>query len=125
MDALIREHESKAKPRVPIVPAAPPFEARDPYTFDTPTGQIVYDHALCRDCKTKICVETCVPQILRVENDAVVLNISREDAKAGKCTECLACEVECRVGGNGGGRVILPIAGLDEYRSKLQPHGLP
>ncbi|MEW5873603.1 MAG: ATP-grasp domain-containing protein [Candidatus Zixiibacteriota bacterium] len=118
MDALIQESKDRARTRAPIVPSSPPFEAKEPYTFETPTGQVVLDHALCRDCKTKICVETCVPQILRVENDAVVLNISREDAKAGKCTECLACEVECRVGGNGGGRVILPIAGLDEYRSK-------
>lgn len=119
MHTLLKEHKGDGKPHKPIVPAAPTFEANDPYEFETLTGRIVYDHALCRECKTKICVDTCVPQILRVENDVVVLNISREDAKAGKCTECLACEVDCRVGGNGGGRVILPIPGLDEYRLQL------
>ncbi|MBD3298446.1 MAG: succinyl-CoA synthetase subunit beta [candidate division Zixibacteria bacterium] len=116
MHALIEDNKGRSGKREMPVPAAPEFDAKDPYTFDTPTGTIVYDHALCRDCKTKICIETCVPQILREENDVVVLNISRDEAKAGKCTECLACEVECRVGGNAGGRVILPVPGLDEYR---------
>ena len=115
---LIEERKATATKREMIVPSVPVFEAKDPYTFDTPTGQVVLDHARCRECKTKICVETCVPQILREEDGVVVLNISREDAKAGKCTECLACEVECRVGGYDGGRVILPIPELDEYRTK-------
>lgn len=116
MQALLNERKGKPAKRELRTPSAPAFEAKDPYTFETPTGSIVFDHALCRDCKTKICIETCVPQILREENGVVVLNISREDAKSGKCTECLACEVECRMGGNAGGRVILPIPGLDEYR---------
>jgi ferredoxin len=55
---------------------------------------------------------------LKEENVVPVLNITREEAKAGKCIECLACEVECRVGGAGGGRVVLPIPGLEEYRQK-------
>lgn len=116
MHTLIEDSKGQSGKREMPVPAAPEFDAKDPYTFDTPTGTIVYDHALCRDCKTKICIETCVPQILREENGVVVLNISREEAKAGKCTECLACEVECRIGGNAGGRVMLPVPGLDEYR---------
>jgi ferredoxin len=45
-----------------------------------------------------------------------VLNISLEDAKRGKCIECLACEVECYFHGNRGGRIQLPIEGLVEYR---------
>jgi succinyl-CoA synthetase beta subunit len=118
MDALIKEHGKPSQPRQAAVPSVPEFDAKDPYTFETPTGKIVYDHKLCRDCNTKICIETCVPQILMEQDGVPVLNISRDDAKAGKCTECLACEVECRVGGNAGGRVMLPITGLDEYRQR-------
>ena len=117
MQLLVGANKANAQPRKPIVPSVPVFEAKDPYTFDTPTGTIVYDHKVCRDCESKICVETCVPQILKLEDGKPVLKISREDAKGGQCTECLACEVECRVGGKGGGRVMLPIPGLDEYRS--------
>ncbi|MBI3872588.1 MAG: hypothetical protein HY304_05880 [candidate division Zixibacteria bacterium] len=92
---------------------------KDPYTFETPTGRIVYDHALCRQCESKVCIHTCVPEILKEENGVPVLDITREEAKSGKCIECLACEVECRIGGAAGGRVTLPIPGLDEYRAKM------
>ena len=54
-----------------------------------------------------------MPGILRLEGDVPVLNITLEEARKGKCTECLACEVECAFEGNGGGRVLLPIPGLD------------
>jgi succinyl-CoA synthetase beta subunit len=116
MKTLIGEQGAKTESRTMAVPSVPEFKPKDPYTFETPTGRVVIDHKLCQDCKTKTCIENCVPQILSEENGVPVLNIARDDAKAGKCTECLACEVECRVGGNGGGRVELPIAGLDQYR---------
>lgn len=119
MKALIAERGPQTKPRPMAVPSTPEFDPKDPYSFDTPTGKVVIDYALCKECKTKSCIETCAPQILSLENNVPILNISRDDAKAGKCTECLACEVECRIGGNSGGRVILPIAGLDEYRADL------
>ncbi|MBZ0290617.1 MAG: hypothetical protein K8I30_23535, partial [Anaerolineae bacterium] len=38
--------------------------AAEPYTFETVThGTITYDHAICRDCETKACIEMCVPHI--------------------------------------------------------------
>lgn len=87
---------------------------QEPYTFETVTGgTITYDHAVCRDCETKICVQTCVPQILSIVNEVPVLNISLEDARKGSCIECLACEVECYFLGNRGGTIRLPIAGLE------------
>lgn len=119
MQELLEAQHDKAAPRKLALPVTPEFVPKDPYTFETPTGRVLIDHALCRTCKTKSCIQTCVPQILKDQDGVVVLNISREDAKAGKCIECLACEVECRVGGNAGGRVILPIPGLDEYRAKI------
>ena len=93
---------------------AQPEPAQEPYTFETVTsGTITFDHARCRDCESKICVETCVPQILALDGDVPVLNISREAARRGGCTECLACEVECYFLGNRGGRIDLPISGLE------------
>jgi succinyl-CoA synthetase beta subunit len=88
--------------------------AREPYSFETITnGNVVLDHAACRECESKVCVERCVPGILSLDGDVPVLNISPEEARRGGCTECLACEVECAFDGNGGGQVFLPIAGLD------------
>jgi len=104
-------------PEIPPATLLPPRRAERPYTFETVTGgTITYDHAACATCETKICVETCVPKILELKDGAPVLNISLEDAKRGKCIECLACEVECYFHGNRGGRIQLPIEGLVEYR---------
>lgn len=91
----------------------------DPYTFDIMTGQITYDHALCLECESKICVESCIPEILKLEDDVPVLAITREEAKAGKCIECLACEIECVFHGNRGAYIDLPIPGLDEYKGAV------
>lgn len=86
------------------------------YFFDTITsGKVSFDYELCKECKTKICIKECQRQILKLENDVPVLNITKEEAKKGKCTECLACEVECEMHGNNGGKIELPIEGLDEY----------
>lgn len=118
LKTLLESRKEQTGKRILAVPSAPKTEAKEPYQFDTPTGSITFDHAVCRTCSSKACIHTCVPQILKEENGVAVLNISREDAKAGKCIECLACEVECKIGGAGGGQVYLPIAGLDEYRKK-------
>jgi len=93
--------------------------AEKPYSFETITGTITYDHAACADCESKICIEKCVPEILKLENDVPVLAISKDEAKAGKCIECLACEVECIFHGNKGAYIDLPIAGLEEYLEKV------
>lgn len=91
-----------------------PPPAAEPYKFDTISGGMVtLDHAACAECASKICVETCVPQILSLDNDVPVLNISPEQARKGGCIECLACQVECYFEGNQGGFVSLPIEGLD------------
>jgi succinyl-CoA synthetase beta subunit len=87
-----------------------------PYTFETVTGgAVTYDHAVCAACESKVCVSECVPKILSLNEAGLpVLNISAEEAKKGRCTECLACEVECLFHGAGGGYVHLPIPGLDD-----------
>jgi succinyl-CoA synthetase beta subunit len=96
------------------IPTREPFTPQEPYSFETVTGgTVTFDYARCRECESKICVETCVPKILSLEGDVPVLNITREDANRGGCIECLACEVECHFLGNRGGRIELPIAGLE------------
>ncbi|MFO7322460.1 MAG: ATP-grasp domain-containing protein [Chloroflexota bacterium] len=92
---------------------APPMA--EPYTFETISGgTVAYDHALCAHCETKACIKACVPQILSLDGEVPVLNITREEAKRGGCIECLACEVECYFQGNKGGYITLPVPGLDE-----------
>jgi succinyl-CoA synthetase beta subunit len=94
-----------------------PKAAEKPYSFSTPTGEITYDHAVCAHCETKACLTACVPQILKLSEDGLpVLKVTLEEAQRGRCTECLACEVDCRALGAGGGHVRLPVPGLDEYR---------
>lgn len=103
-------------PRRP--PRRRPEPAERPYTFKTPTGAITYDHAICARCESKACVAACVPQILKTSQEGVpVLKVTLEEAARGRCTECLACEVDCRALGAGGGHVRLLVPGLDEYRA--------
>jgi succinyl-CoA synthetase beta subunit len=111
LDELIKETEpAQAVPQPPQRP-----EPLEPYTFDTVTGgKVILDHAACRDCDNQVCIERCVPQILTLEGGVPVLNITPEEAGKGGCIECLACEIECYFEGNRGGRVLLPIPGLDE-----------
>jgi hypothetical protein len=114
LDALIQEGKLSDIP-----PADPRPEPEDPYSFDTVTGgTVTFDHAVCARCETKVCVQECARKILRLNKGLPELNITREEAKAGRCVECLACEVECKFLGAGGGHVDLPIPGLEEYRQK-------
>ncbi len=94
--------------------------AQRPYTFETVTdGTVTFDHAVCATCESKICVQECVPQILALnEEGCPVLNITPEEAKKGRCIECLACDVSCYFQGAGGGFVELPIPGLEAYREQ-------
>ncbi len=116
LDTLIQSFDPPEPSSGPI----PYPKAQEPYSFETITGgRVTFDHALCRDCENKICIETCVPSILRLERDVPILVISAEDARKGGCTECLACQVECYFEGNKGGFVDLPIPGLDDYAQRL------
>ncbi len=91
------------------------IEHHSSYCFSTVTGGTVsYDYERCRQCESKVCINTCVSKILKLEDGVPVLSISVEDAKKGKCSECLACEVECFFEGNAGGKITLPISGLED-----------
>jgi succinyl-CoA synthetase beta subunit len=114
LDALIKAGET-------VVPKARPEPERvgEPrlYQFQTVTGgTVTFDHSICATCETKVCVKECAGRILSLNEDGLpVLNITREEAQKGRCSECLACEVECFFGGAGGGKIALPIPGLAEY----------
>jgi hypothetical protein len=67
-------------------------------------------------CESKVCVQECARQILSLDGEGLpMLNITAEEARKGRCVECLACEVDCFFKGTGGGRIELPIPGLDDY----------
>jgi len=81
-DALVNSHI----PGERETDFSPPV-ARRPYMFETPTGTVRFDHDRCLKCESKVCIDTCVPGILRLEDQVPVLNVTKEDAKNGKCIE--------------------------------------
>ena len=114
----LEELVGSSTPPPPQAPRRRDKPVERPYTFKTPTGEVTYDHAVCTRCESKACVAACVPQILKLDDGGLpVLNVTLEEAARGRCTECLACEVDCRALGAGGGHVRLPVPGLDEYRA--------
>jgi succinyl-CoA synthetase beta subunit len=110
LDALITDRERRDVP-----PPTRRLAAHRPYSFETVTGgTVTFDHALCAVCESKVCVKECAREILSLSDEGLpVLNITRQEAQKGGCVECLACEVDCRFQGAGGGHVQLPIPGLD------------
>jgi Fe-S-cluster-containing dehydrogenase component len=89
------------------------------YVFTTITGRISCDHSKCPACRSKGCVPACIYNVLKLEEGKPVLAISAEEAKRGKCTECLACEIFCAFHEQDAIIVHLPIPGLKEYREQV------
>lgn len=96
-----------------------PVLSPNAYSFDTKTGKLTIDHEKCSACRSRGCIEACIPGILKLEENKPVLSISREEAAKGKCTECLACEIFCRFNEQAAVWIDLPIEGLKEYREKI------
>ena len=46
-------------------------ENKNPYEFKSMTGRVLFDHSLCLDCESKVCIEACSPEILKLEKDFV------------------------------------------------------
>jgi len=84
------------------------------YNFDTITGKLIINHEKCKTCVDKPCVDSCAAKILKFDNDKPVLSITPQEAKKGRCTECLACELACQFHGNKAIYIDLPISGLDK-----------
>ncbi len=116
MEELIHAGESLGHRVRSIEVFSPPAER---YSFEILTGNLFIDQDKCRDCQSKGCVEACTAGILAIEDGRAALAISREDAKRGKCTECLACEIFCKFHEQDAIFIHLPIPGLKEYRDSL------
>jgi len=108
MDKLLKEYKPTAKTEKPQVGLK-----KVDYEFESMTGKVQFQYDLCAQCSSKICIEACQTGILKLENGKPVLAVTEEEAKKGKCTECLACELECRMHGSKGCYVLLPIENLD------------
>jgi succinyl-CoA synthetase beta subunit len=117
MEELILENDNASHE---VTSITEPDYPDDAYAFDTFTGKIYFDHSLCADCKTQGCVSSCKPSILKLDMGKPVLSISEEEAKKGKCTECLACEIFCLFHEQDAIAIHLPIPGLKEYRNKMK-----
>jgi len=90
------------------------------YSFPTLTGRVSFDHSQCLHCASKGCVGACAPKILKIDSEGrPVLAIPEAEAKKGKCTECLACEIYCRFHEKQAIFIQLPIPGLKEYRDGI------
>jgi succinyl-CoA synthetase beta subunit len=84
------------------------------YHFETLTGMLYIRHEKCESCAEKPCVDSCSAGILKFDGGKPVLTIAPEEAKRGRCTECLACELACEFHGNKAIFIDLPIPGLGE-----------
>ncbi|MBN1940263.1 MAG: acetate--CoA ligase family protein [Candidatus Aminicenantes bacterium] len=103
-----------------VRPMKEPLIQTSAYSFATLTGRISIDHSQCLHCESKGCISACAPRILKVDEDGrPVLAISEPEAKKGKCTECLACELYCRFHEKQAVTIELPIPGLKEYRDGI------
>jgi succinyl-CoA synthetase beta subunit len=97
----------------------PPKDTREKpgssaYHFETLTGRLYIRHENCESCTAKPCVESCAAAILKFDDGKPILAITPEEAKRGRCTECLACELACEFHGNKAIFIDLPIPGLKE-----------
>jgi succinyl-CoA synthetase beta subunit len=117
MEELIIANDSASHEVKPMSDPAIPEGA---YAFETFTGKIFFDHSRCANCKSHGCVTSCKPDILGLSEGKPVLSISEEEAKKGKCTECLACEIFCKFHEQEAITIHLPIPGLKEYRNKIR-----
>ena len=116
LEELVKENQSTYHEVKPVVDPSLP---KNCYFFETLTGKLSIDHRKCPDCRTKGCIEACKAEILKLEDGKPVLSVSREEAKKGKCTECLACEIFCTFHEQDAIFIHLPILGLKEYRQKI------
>lgn len=109
----------------PVAGISNPDAPAEPYAFETVTGSVTFDHAKCRSCSDQVCIAACAPGILKLAGRAPVLSISTDDAMKGKCTECLACEIECWARAKNAIRIDLPIPGYDEAVKEAARFGDP
>lgn len=92
----------------------PPFVGSG-YNFAINGGRVWIDHAQCDPATTDIVVQKS-SGLLKEDNGKPVLAVSEEEI-AGKDSELIALEIECRYAGKPVVFVDLPIPGLDEEKT--------
>ncbi|MBN1511286.1 MAG: hypothetical protein JXB13_04675, partial [Phycisphaerae bacterium] len=85
---------------------------RNALTFPISGGAVYVDLDRCDDRTTAVLMEYG-KDIFKIENNRPALALSEKDV-AGKDSELIACEVECRHKANDAVFVHLPIRGLGE-----------
>jgi len=80
----------------------------------------------CSLCSTKVCLEVCEtqggPLVLDDETGVPTLRWIAEEVTRGGCSECLGCELDCRVHGRSAITITMPLRGFDKYlRSLAEP----
>jgi len=79
--------------------------------YEFRTGKVLVDENKCTGCQSLACVKPCSlygGYLFRVQNKKMILGIDQEQVPR-KCTECLACENECNLRGQGALKVSLPV----------------
>lgn len=116
MEKLIEKNQFRPHS---VRPLSEPDLSGHGFSFETLTGSVHINQSECAGCTTKGCVEACHAGILKLEKGLPVLACSESDAKKGKCTECLACEIFCTFHERNALFIRLPIPGLREYRKQV------
>ncbi len=101
----------------------------DTLEFETMAGAIIrFDLKKCDECKTKACIEAdhlpFLGSVLESKNGRPSLMWSKDEIKKGKCTDCVACELECQLRGDGGVTITYVMPKLDEYLADLEKKGI-
>jgi len=89
--------------------------------FKTRTGEVILDTSKCDGCTTYACVKACSlygRSIFSIRQRRVAV-VDLENAGR-SCIECLACEQDCEMFGNGAISIVLPFPELEEYRRKIR-----
>jgi len=99
--------------------------------FEARTAEITIDYSRCEPAIKNIsnpscgfaCVKACRlygRNVLKCEGNKPVLSVSDPEEIKRLDNECLGCEYGCWAYGEGCISIVLPLAGLEEYRRKLK-----
>jgi succinyl-CoA synthetase beta subunit len=79
--------------------------------YEFRTGAVLVDERQCVGCRSLACVKACSlygGYLYRVRNGKMILGIPPETVPR-QCTECLSCEYECHLRGQGALNIVLPM----------------
>ncbi len=116
---LVEKSRANEQPMRRTVPAF--VGSARAYRVALPGGALWIDHASCDASATNIVVEHSYG-LLKEEGGVPVLAVSEEEI-AGKDSELIACEIECRRAGAPVVFVDLPVDGLDDALQAAPTHG--